>query len=139
MNVTEFRRRGDAIADHVSKWHHHPEAMCHMLRFRKMEDFNEFSASLEKGGTGSKKKVKGGSTFVANDYGHSMRLKGRGENILHLNYEPYGDDKVKFYSFGKLKAESDVVKLADQMSMIQHIKGEASYLSDKQRRCRREG
>ena len=41
MNVTEFRRRGDAIADHVSKWHHHPEAMCHMLRFRKMEDFNE--------------------------------------------------------------------------------------------------
>lgn len=76
---------------------------------------------------------------MANDYGQSMRLKGRGENKLHLNYEPYGDDKVKFYSFGKLKAESNVVKLADQMSMIQHVKGEAQHLSDEQRRCRREG
>ena len=76
---------------------------------------------------------------MTNDYGHSMRLKGRGENILHLNYEPYGDDKVKFYSFGKIKADSDVVKLSDQMSMIQHVKGEARYLSDKEMRCQREG
>ena len=43
---------------HVSKWHHHPEAMRHVLQFKKMEYFNEFSASLEKGGTGSKKKVR---------------------------------------------------------------------------------
>ena len=60
MSETEFSRRGDAIAVHESKWNYHPEAVRHMLRFRCVELFydDEYSASFEKGGTGSKKKVK---------------------------------------------------------------------------------
>ena len=90
MNVTEFRQRGDAIAGHKSKWHLHPEAMRHILRFKDVKDFDEFSASLERGGTGRKEKVKGGSTFVANPYGCKINLKGRQDNKLHLNYEIKG-------------------------------------------------
>ena len=113
--------------------------MCHILRFKELVHFTEFSVSLERGGTGRKKKVKGGSTFVANAYGCKINLKGRQDNKLHLNYEIKGKDKVKFYSFGRFKADSNVVKLADQLSMIQHVKGVARYLSDKEMCCRREG
>ena len=91
MTETEFRRRCDAIAVHESKWNYHPEAVRQMLRFRCMEHFNEFSASLEKGGTGSKRKVKGGSTFVPNIYGLKIKLKGRADNMLHFNYDTYGE------------------------------------------------
>ena len=85
MTETEFRRRCDAIAVHECKWNYHPEAVGQMLRFRCVGLFNEFSASLEKGGTGSKKKVKGGSTFVPNIYGCKIKLKGRADNMLHFN------------------------------------------------------
>ena len=110
-----------------------------MLRFRNVELFNEYSASLEKGGTGSKRKVKGGSTFVPNIYGRKIKLKGHADNMLHLNYDTYGEDRVQFYSFGRFKAGRtiDVVPLAEQMQMIRHVKGDARHLSDEERRCRR--
>ena len=67
--------------------HHHPKVGSHMLRFRHMELFNEYSASIEKGGTGSKKKVKGSSTFVLDIYGHKTKLNRCEDNRLHLNYK----------------------------------------------------
>ena len=93
MNVAEFCGRVDAIAGHESKWHLHPEAMRHILRFKEVKDFDEFSASLERGGTGRKEKVKGGSMFVVNPYGCKINLKGRQDNKLHLNYEIKGKER----------------------------------------------
>ena len=140
MTVTEFRRRGDAIAAHESKWYHHTNAVSYMLRFKDLKLFDEYISSLEKGGTGSKKKAKGGSTFVPNIYG-KMKLRGRQDNVLHFNYEKFGDGKIRFYSFGRFKEGSNIAefKLADQMQMIKHVKGEARHLSDEERRCRSEG
>ena len=112
-----------------------------MLQFRNVELFYEYSSYLEKGGTGSKKKVKGGATFVPNIYGDKIKLKGHADNMLHLNYDTYGGDREQFYSFGRFKAgrSIDVVPLADQMQMIQHVKGDARHLSDEEKRCRRKG
>ena len=129
--------RGDAIAAHESKWYHHGDAVSFMLRFKDVKLFNEYILSLEKGGTGSKKKVKGGSTFVPNIFGLKIKLKGRADNILHLNIDTYGEDRVQFYSFGRFKAgrSINVVPLAEQMQMIRHVKGDAQHMSDKERRC----
>ena len=138
MTLTDVRQRGDAITNHKSKWHYHPDVISRMLQFRNVELFYEYTSYLEKGGTGSKMKVQGGSTFVNNIYRRKLKLKGE-DNILHLNYETYGGDRVKFYSFGRYEAGSNVVKLADQMLMIQHVKGVAGQLSDEQKRRRSEG
>ena len=111
--------RGDAIAAHESKWYHHGNAVSFMVRFKDVKLFDEYILSLEKGGTGSKKKVKGGSTFVPNIYGKKIKLKGSDDNMLHLNYEIYGDNRERFYSFGRFKEGSNVAKfkLAKQMLM----------------------
>ena len=94
-----------------------------MLRFKDLKLFDEYISSLEKGGTGSKTKVKGGSKFVYNIYRHKIKLRGRQDNRLHLNYETYGDNRDRFYSFGRFKEGSNIAefKLADQMQMIKHV------------------
>ena len=69
MTLTDVRQRGDAITNHKSKWHYHPDVISRMLQFRNVELFYEYTSYLEKGGTGSKIKVQGGSTFVNSIYG----------------------------------------------------------------------